>query len=288
MIIKKKPKWIKIKIPKIYKNINKIKNIFNKNKINSVCKEAICPNLYKCFNKGIATFMILGNICTRNCNFCNIKKGKPLKINFNEPIKIFKIVKYIKLKYVVITSVNRDDLIDGGAKHFYNCIKYIKNIKNIKIEILVPDFRNCMNNALKIFNFNTPNIFNHNLETIFRIYNKILPDSKYKRSLKILRKFKNIQPKIPVKSGLMLGLGEQTIEILYIIYKLRNIGVNIITLGQYLQPSYKHQLVKKYITPIKFNIFKTKALKMGYNFAFCGVFIRSSYNANFKYNNYKI
>ncbi|XZR52824.1 MAG: lipoyl synthase [Enterobacteriaceae bacterium] len=288
MNILKKPKWIKIKIPQTYKNINKTKDILYKNKINSVCKEAACPNLYECFNKGIATFMILGNICTRNCKFCNIKKGRPLKINLNEPQKIVNTIKYMKLNYIVLTSVNRDDLKDGGAKHFYNCIKYIKYNKKIKIEILVPDFKNCMNNALKIFNFNTPNIFNHNLETIFRIYKKILPDSKYKKSLKILKKFKNIQPKIPTKSGLMIGLGEKNIEILEVIYKLRNKGVNIITIGQYLQPSYKHEYVKQYIKPIKFNILGKKSLKMGFNYAFCGPFVRSSYNANFKYNNYKV
>ncbi|WMC20283.1 MAG: lipoyl synthase [Enterobacteriaceae bacterium PSpyr] len=287
MIIIKKPNWIKIKIPKKNKNINNIKNIFIKNNINSVCKEAKCPNLYECFNKGVSTFMILGNICTRNCNFCNVKKGRPKKINLNEPKKLFKIINYIKLNYVVITSVNRDDLIDGGIKHFYNCIKKIKKIKNIIIEILVPDFRNCMNNALKILNFNNPNIFNHNLETTFNIYNKILLNSKYERSLKLLRKFKNIQPKIPTKSGLMVGLGEKNNEIYKTFYELKKKGVNIITIGQYLQPSYKHINVKKYINPKKFIFYKIKLLEMGFNFAFCGPFVRSSYNANLQYNEYK-
>ncbi|XZR53218.1 MAG: lipoyl synthase [Enterobacteriaceae bacterium] len=286
MIFIKKPNWIKIKIPPIYKNINNIKNILIKNNINSVCKESNCPNLYECFNKGIVTFIILGNICTRNCNFCNIQKGKPKKINYNEPIKIFKIINYLKLNYIVITSVNRDDLIDGGAIHFYNCIKYIKNIKKIKIEILTPDFRNCMNYALKILNFNVPNVFNHNLETVPRIYNKILPDSKYIRSLKLLRKFKNIQPKIPTKSGLMMGLGEKDYEIFEVFYELKNKGINIITLGQYLQPSYKHINVKKYIKPEKFKIYKNKILEMGFNISFCGPLVRSSYNAIFQYNNY--
>lgn len=277
----KKPNWIKTKIPVNSKNIVKIKKIIYKNKLNTVCEQASCPNLHKCFNNKTATFMILGNLCTRNCPFCDVSHGKPLQPNPSEPKKLAKTIKKMGLKYVVITSVNRDDLPDGGALQFVKSIKKIrKKNKNVKIEILVPDFRRCTKKALLILKKSLPNIFNHNIETVPRIYNKVRPGSNYFHSLKLLKDFKKLYPSIPTKSGIMLGLGETNKEIYDVMRDLINNGVTMLTIGQYLQPSKKHLSVKRYVSLQEFKEMKKKAIKIGFKSAFCGPFVRSSYLAD--------
>ncbi|MGK2896959.1 MAG: lipoyl synthase [Candidatus Makana argininalis] len=277
----KKPYWIKNKIPVNNKLINKIKKIIIKNKLNSVCKEASCPNLHECFNAGTVSFMILGNLCTRNCPFCNVNHGRPIGKNYHEPFNISKAINKIKLKYVVITSVNRDDLHDGGSKHFAKCIQIIrKKNDKIKIEILVPDFKNCMNIALNTINLHTPDVFNHNIENVPRLYKKIRPGANYFKSLNLLEKFKFFNPKIQTKSGLMIGLGEKINEIFKVMKDLVNCGVNMITIGQYLQPTSYHLPVKRYISLQEFEYIKNEALKMGFDNVYCGPFVRSSYHAD--------
>ncbi|ABJ90642.1 lipoyl synthase [Buchnera aphidicola] len=281
--ILKKPKWLKIKLPSNLKKINKIKKILKKNFLHSVCEEANCPNLPECFNNGTATFMILGSICTRKCPFCAVTKGRAQKIDKNEPKKILDIVIKLKLTYVVLTSVARDDLKDGGAKHFSKCIYEIRKKKNIKVEILVPDFRGKEKIALKIFNKFPPDIFNHNIENVPRLYSLIRPGADYIKSLNLLYQFKKICPNIPTKSGLMLGLGEKKKEIISVLKDLKSVGVSIVTIGQYLQPSKNHLLVQKYITPKEFKNFEYIALSLGFSKVFCGPLVRSSYHADRQY-----
>ncbi|MFP3019663.1 MAG: lipoyl synthase [Arsenophonus sp.] len=275
-----KPEWIKIKLPADTSRIKKIKNEMHKNGLHSVCEEASCPNLSECFNNGTTTFMILGTICTRRCPFCDVFHGRPNDLDPNEPIKLAKTIKDMGLKYVVITSVDRDDLHDGGAKHFADSIIAIreKNPK-IKIEILVPDFRGRMDRALTILSTAPPDVFNHNLENVPRIYRQVRPGANYELSLKLLKKFKQIHPEIPTKSGLMLGLGENNEEIFDVMRDLRRHGVTMLTLGQYLQPSKHHLSVKRYVTPKEFKEMKNKAITMGFTYAACGPLVRSSYHA---------
>ncbi|QJC36378.1 lipoyl synthase [Enterobacteriaceae endosymbiont of Donacia simplex] len=280
--ILKKPNWIKIKFSiKHVNKIKKIKSILKKNKLYSVCEEASCPNLIECFGKGQLTFMILGNICTRNCPYCDVIHGRPkIKYNKNEASNLANIIFKMKLKYVVITSVNRDDLHDGGANQFIECIKKIrKKNSNIKIEILVPDFKNCMEKALNIFSYSLPDVFNHNIETVQRLYYKIRPSGKYKKSLMLLKKFKNLFPNILTKSGLMVGLGETRKELFNTIKDLKYSQVDILTIGQYLQPSKNHIPVYKYISLNEFAQIQKEAKKLGFKKVICGPFIRSSYNA---------
>ncbi|MXP67557.1 lipoyl synthase [Pantoea sp. Aalb] len=284
--ILRKPDWMKIKLPIDFHKIKKIKSIMRKNGLYSVCEEASCPNLSECFNQNTATFMILGSICTRRCPFCNVSKGRPKIPDINEPLKIAQTISDMALHYVVITSVARDDLKDGGAQHFAHCITSIRE-KNtsIKIEILVPDFRNCMDYALKILISTPPDVFNHNIENVPRIYNQIRPGANYELSLKLLEKFKKANPNIPTKSGLMVGLGETDTEIIEVMTDLRQHGVTMLTIGQYLQPSLNHFPVQRYVSPTEFNDFKKEALMMGFNNVMCGPFIRSSYHANIQAKN---
>lgn len=276
-----KPKWIKIKLPIHLHQAQKIKYIVRKHGLNTVCEEASCPNILECFSNGTATFMILGDICTRRCMFCNISHGRPKDPDFNEPMKIAKAIKDMGLKYVVITSVDRDDLRDGGAKHFANSILAIRQQNpSIKIEILVPDFRGCMDRALKTLTTAIPDIFSHNLENVPRIYNKICPGANYEWSLKLLSKFKQLHPTVPTKSGLMVGLGETNQEIIDVMHDLRKHGVTMLTLGQYLQPTKHHLSVKRYVTPQEFKEIENEAKAMGFTYASCGPLIRSSYHAN--------
>ncbi|QCI24345.1 lipoyl synthase [Buchnera aphidicola (Muscaphis stroyani)] len=275
----RKPKWIKIKIPLNSSKINKIKNALRKNNLNSVCEEANCPNLFECFNQGTATFMILGSKCTRNCPFCAVSHGTPSAINEDEPQKLAQTIFDMKINYAVITSVVRDDLYDGGAQHFVNCIKAIKDKKNIKIEILVPDFRGRIKLALKIFNKALPDIFNHNIENIPRLYKIIRPGANYKKSLNLLKSFKYMYSHIPTKSGLMVGLGEKDKEIIKVMKDLYSSGVTLLTVGQYLQPSIHHLPVQRYMSPLEFESIKKEALSIGFTSAFCGPFVRSSYHA---------
>ncbi|BAH83356.1 lipoyl synthase [Candidatus Ishikawella capsulata] len=276
-----KPPWVRIKLPADNSRVKNIKNIIRNNGLYSVCEEAACPNLTECFNNGTATFMILGDICTRRCPFCNVAYGRPYRPNIKEPLNLAATIHELALNYVVITSVNRDDLHDGGAQHFVQCIKAIreKNI-NIKIEILVPDFRGCMDQALSIFTKTTPDIFNHNLENVPRLYKTIRPGANYKNSLKLLKNFNQMNPNVPTKSGLMLGLGENNQEVFSVIQDLRDHNVTMLTLGQYLQPSRYHLPVKRYVSPVEFQIIKETALKLGFTHVACGPLVRSSYHAN--------
>ncbi|VFP84937.1 Lipoyl synthase [Buchnera aphidicola (Cinara splendens)] len=279
----KKPKWLKIRLPSNLKKINKIKNILKNYKLHSVCEEANCPNLSECFNQGTATFMILGSICTRKCPFCAVKKGRPLAIDLNEPKKIFQVTNKLNLKYVVLTAVSRDDLKDGGANHFAKCISELRKKKDTKIEILVPDFRGKEKIALNIFNRYPPDVFNHNIENVPRLYTEVRPGANYINSLNLLHQFKEICPSVPTKSGIMLGLGEEKKEIISVLEDLKSVGVSIVTIGQYMQPSKYHLSVKKYITPHEFKEFEKISLSLGFLKVFCGPLVRSSYHAEKQY-----
>ncbi|NIG99213.1 MAG: lipoyl synthase [Buchnera aphidicola (Periphyllus acericola)] len=281
----RKPSWIKIKIPKNSTKVENIKNVLRRNSLNTVCEEAQCPNLTECFNKGTATFLILGSICTRKCPFCGVKKGRPKNIDLNEPKKLAKVISYMNLKYVVLTSVNRDDLKDGGVSQFINCIKEIRKIKNVKIEILVPDFRKKEKIALKLMKDNLPDVFNHNIETVPRLYKTVRPGANYIKSLFLLNSFKKKFPMIPTKSGLMVGLGEKKNEIFTVLKDLHNNGVSMLTIGQYLQPSKIHLPVQKYLTHKEFKKIKKKAKFIGFKYIFCGPLVRSSYHAHDQYKN---
>ena len=277
----KKPAWMKIKIPANNSRVNEIKAALRKNKLHSVCEEAACPNLNECFNHGTATFMILGAVCTRRCPFCDVGHGKPLPPDSNEPKKLAETIKDMKLRYVVLTSVDRDDLRDGGAQHFADCIREIRLLNsNIKIEILVPDFKGRMDKALDCFEGNLPDVFNHNLETAPHLYKKVRPGANYQGSLDLLKKFKARHPEIPTKSGLMVGVGETNQEIEQVIHDLYDHGVTMLTLGQYLQPSMHHLAVERYMPPTEFDTLGDKARAIGFTHAACGPFVRSSYHAD--------
>ncbi|MDP8098647.1 lipoyl synthase [Pasteurella atlantica] len=277
----KKPSWMKIKLPASSARIESIKNGMRRHGLHSVCEEASCPNLHECFNHGTATFMIMGAICTRRCPFCDVAHGKPLPLDQEEPLKLAETIADMKLKYVVITSVDRDDLPDRGAGHFAACVKEIRKLNpDIKIEILVPDFRGRIELALEKLKDNPPDVFNHNLENVPRLYKNIRPGANYEWSLKLLKEFKAMFPDIPTKSGLMVGLGEKNEEILTVMEDLRENGVTMLTLGQYLQPSRHHLPVDRYVHPDDFDEFRVKAEKMGFEHAACGPFVRSSYHAD--------
>ncbi|WP_108652135.1 lipoyl synthase [Dongshaea marina] len=277
----KKPDWMRIKLPATSQRIQQIKDVMRKNKLHSVCEEASCPNLAECFNHGTATFMILGAICTRHCPFCDVAHGKPLAPDEEEARHLAETIQEMKLRYVVITSVNRDDLRDGGSSHFARCVAEIrKESPEIKIETLTPDFRGRMQEALDNLEQGLPDIFNHNLETIPRLYTVARPGANYQWSLKLLQEFGKRYPGIPTKSGLMVGLGETNEEIIEVMKDLRAHGVTMLTLGQYLQPSKHHLPVKRYVSPDEFDELKAKALELGFTQAACGPFVRSSYHAD--------
>ncbi|QDF67942.1 lipoyl synthase [Shewanella sp. SNU WT4] len=277
----RKPDWLRVKLPASNQRINDIKQALRTNGLHSVCEEASCPNLAECFNHGTATFMILGAICTRRCPFCDVAHGRPLKPDSEEPKKLAKTIADMKLKYVVITSVDRDDLRDGGAQHFADCIREIRLLNpEIKIEILVPDFRGRIDAALDILANEPPDVFNHNLETAPAHYRKARPGANYQWSLDLLKRFKERHPNIPTKSGIMLGLGEANEEIVQVLKDLRDHNVNMLTLGQYLQPSKFHLPVERYVTPDEFAEFKRIADDLGFSHAACGPLVRSSYHAD--------
>jgi lipoic acid synthetase len=277
----RKPEWLRIKLPRSSERIDNIKAALRKHELHSVCEEASCPNLSECFNHGTATFMILGDICTRRCPFCDVGHGRPLAPNAEEPKKLALTLKDMALKYVVITSVDRDDLRDGGAQQFAECIKEIAvHAPNTKVEILVPDFRGRMDRALEILNEHPPHVFNHNLETAPRLYTKARPGANYQWSLDLLKKFGEANPGINTKSGLMVGLGETNEEILQVMRDLREHGVKMLTIGQYLQPSKDHLPVERYVHPDDFDMFQKEAMKMGFEHAACGPLVRSSYHAD--------
>ncbi|AWB68278.1 lipoyl synthase [Saccharobesus litoralis] len=277
----RKPEWIKIKLPRSTERIDEIKKTMRKNNLHSVCEEAACPNLAECFNHGTATFMILGDICTRRCPFCDVAHGRPKAPDAQEPEKLGKTIAEMKLKYVVITSVDRDDLRDGGAQHFVDCINAIRKYSpNIQIEVLVPDFRGRMDRALEILNTSPPDVFNHNLETAPRLYKMARPGADYKWSLELLRKFKQANPDVPTKSGLMMGMGETNEEIAEVMKDLREHNVDMLTLGQYLQPSKHHLKVERYVHPKEFDELNELAEELGFSHAACGPMVRSSYHAD--------
>ena len=276
----RKPDWIRMKVPDSAR-FQEIKKILRENNLHTVCEEASCPNIGECFSGGTATFMILGDICTRRCPFCDVAHGKPLPPDVNEPANLARTIAQMKLKYVVITSVDRDDLKDGGAQHFVDCIHAVRQASpNIKIEILVPDFRGRLEVALHILKNAPPDVMNHNLETVPRLYKQARPGSDYQNSLNLLKLFSEMYPNIPTKSGLMLGLGETDDEILTVMQDLRAHNVSMLTLGQYLQPSVHHLPVMRYVEPATFEMFKLRADIMGFNNAASGPMVRSSYHAD--------
>lgn len=275
----KKPNWIKIKIPIHSLRIRYMKSILRSNNLHSVCEEAACPNLLECFNQGTVTFMILGAICTRKCPFCAVKHGRPMSVNASEAMNLARTIKDMKINYVVLTSVARDDLRDGGSGHFSSCITAIRSMSKVKIEILVPDFKNCRQMALNIIGNTLPDIFNHNIENVPRLYKIIRPGADYNSSLTLLNTFKKLYSHVPTKSGFMLGLGETDVEIVNLMKDLYRHGVNMITIGQYLQPSKLHLPVKRYYTLLEFKDIEKEALSIGFSNVFCGPLVRSSYHA---------
>ncbi len=276
----KKPEWIKVKIPTSDK-FKEVKNLLREHNLHTVCEEASCPNIGECFSKGTATFMIMGDICTRRCTFCDVGHGRPKPLDPNEPKEVARSVAILKLKYVVITSVDRDDLRDGGASHFVECIKEIrKTSPDTQIEILVPDFRGRLDKALEILAENPPDVLNHNLETTKRLYKQIRPGSDYQHSLNLLKRFKDMHPNIATKSGIMAGLGETDDEIKEILQDMRNHNIDMLTLGQYLQPSKYHAPVMRFMHPDKFKEIEAFAYQIGFKHAAVGALVRSSYHAD--------
>ncbi len=260
---------------------NDIKRILRENNMVTVCEEASCPNIGECFGGGTATFMIMGDKCTRRCPFCDVGHGRPDPLDVNEPSNLAKSIAAMKLRYVVITSVDRDDLRDGGAQHYVDCITEIRERSpSTKIEVLVPDFRGRLEKALDIFSKGLPDVLNHNLETVPRLYKQARPGADYLHSLKLLKDFKAMYPDIPTKSGLMVGLGETDEEILQVMRDMREHNIEMLTIGQYLQPSDHHLPVLRYVHPDTFKMFEEEAYKMGFTHAAVGAMVRSSYHAD--------
>ena len=278
--VARKPAWIRAKSPNSPRFFE-IKQILREHKLHTVCEEASCPNIGECFSHGTATFMILGEVCTRRCPFCDVAHGKPLAPDVNEPANLAETIAAMKLRYVVITSVDRDDLRDGGAQHFVDCIRAVREASpNTRIEILVPDFRGRLDVALDILSSAPPDVMNHNLETVPRLYKAARPGADYAHSLLLLKEFKARHPEVPTKSGLMVGLGETDDEILQVMRDLRAHNVDMLTIGQYLQPSKHHLPVKRFVTPEEFKAFEKAAQEMGFSNAACGPMVRSSYHAD--------
>jgi len=277
----KKPDWIRVKAGSPTTRFYEIKDILRKNKLVTVCEEASCPNIGECFGKGTATFMIMGDKCTRRCPFCDVGHGRPDPLDVNEPSSLARTIADLKLSYVVITSVDRDDLRDGGAGHFVDCIRETRALSpKTQIEVLVPDFRGRDDRALEILKAAPPDVMNHNLETVPRLYKEVRPGSDYQFSLQLLKKFKALFPHVPTKSGLMVGLGETDEEILQVMQEMRDHNIEMLTLGQYLAPSTSHLTVKRYVHPNTFKMFEEKAYAMGFKHAAVGAMVRSSYHAD--------
>lgn len=276
----RKPDWIRVKIS-ASDEITRIKHLLREHQLHTVCEEAACPNLAECFQHGTATFMIMGDLCTRRCPFCDVAHGKPLELDKDEPQNLADVIKLLALKYVVITSVDRDDLRDGGAGHFADCIRKIRQqTPATKIEILVPDFRGRMDKAIDILAAQPCDVFNHNLETVPGLYKQARPGADYPGSLDLLRRYKNAQPQIPTKSGLMLGIGEQPEEVHQVMKDLLDHGCSMLTLGQYLQPSKAHLPVKSYVTPEQFDEYGALAKTLGFKQVASAPMVRSSYHAD--------
>jgi len=276
----RKPQWIRAKAP-TGPNVMRIKNLLRQNNLHTVCEEASCPNLGECFGHGTATFMIMGDICTRRCPFCDVAHGRPKPLDKDEPRHLAEAIQLLDLKYVVITSVDRDDLRDGGAQHFVDCIQAVREFSPAtKIEVLVPDFRGRMDIALQIMEQAPPDVFNHNLETVPRLYKKCRPGADYQWSLQLLKAFKQANAAIPTKSGLMLGLGETKQEVIEVMQDLRTHLGEMLTLGQYLQPSLNHLPVDRFVTPEEFEELAVIAEQLGFHNVASGPMVRSSYHAD--------
>ncbi len=274
------PDWLRKKLN--WQDTKEIKSFLRKLDLHTVCEAARCPNISECFGNNQATFMILGDICTRGCKFCAVKRGSPLPPDENEPQRVAKAVGSLRLKYVVVTSVTRDDLPDYGADHFYRTIKHIRNLNQAKVEVLTPDFQGSLTSIKRVIEAR-PDVFNHNLETVPRLYSLLRPDASYMRSLNILRVVKELDDSVCTKSGLMLGLGECEDELIQVMRDLRGVGCDILTLGQYLQPSFSHCSVVEYLKPQEFDRYRKIAEEMGFSFVASGPYIRSSYMAEEAY-----
>src|SRR5258705_5493225 len=276
-----KPGWIRVRAPSPDSRFHEIKQILRENNLHTVCEEASCPNIGECFGKGTATFMILGDLCTRRCPFCDVAHGRPLAPDPQEPEHLAQTIAALGLAYVVITSVDRDDLKDGGARHFVDCIRAVRERSpQTKIETLVPDFRGRLERALEVLDTALPDVMNHNLETVPRLYRYARPGGNYPHSLKLLADFKARHPQVPTKSGLMVGLGETDAEIIQVMRDLRAHDVDMLTVGQYLQPSAHHLPVLRYAEPAIFVEFERRATELGFAHAACGPMVRSSYHAD--------
>jgi lipoyl synthase len=277
----RKPEWIRVKAGSPTTRFYEIKQILRESHLNTVCEEASCPNIGECFGKGTATFMIMGDKCTRRCPFCDVGHGRPDPLDAGEPQNLARTIARLKLKYVVITSVDRDDLRDGGAQHFVDCIRATRALSpGTSIEVLVPDFRGRDDRALEILKAAPPDVMNHNVETIPRLYKEARPGSDYAFSLNLLKKFKALHPQVPTKSGLMVGLGETDEEILQVMREMREHGIEMLTIGQYLAPSTSHLPVRRYVHPDTFRMFEAQAREMGFSHAAVGAMVRSSYHAD--------
>ena len=277
----KKPDWIRVRAATGNSRFYEIKDILRANNLVTVCEEASCPNIGECFGKGTATFMIMGDKCTRRCPFCDVGHGRPDPLDVNEPENLAKTIAQLKLNYVVITSVDRDDLRDGGAQHYVDCISRTRALSPAtRIEVLVPDFRGRLEKALDILQECPPDVMNHNLETVPRLYKQARPGADYAHSLKLLKDFKARNPNTPTKSGLMVGLGETDEEILEVMRDMREHDIDMLTIGQYLAPSGHHLPVLRYVHPDTFKMFEEKAYEMGFTHAAVGAMVRSSYHAD--------
>ncbi len=280
-VAQRKPEWIRVRAGSPTTRFYEIKNILREHRLHTVCEEASCPNIGECFGKGTATFMIMGDKCTRRCTFCDVAHGRPEALDAEEPLNLARTIAALKLAYVVITSVDRDDLRDGGAGHFVDCIRAVRELSpRTRIEVLVPDFRGRLERALEILQAAPPDVMNHNLETVPRLYRIARPGSDYAHSLRLLAEFKRCVPRVPTKSGVMVGLGETDDEIGQVMRDLRAHDVDMLTVGQYLAPSRHHFPVQRYVHPDAFASYERTAQSLGFTHAACGPLVRSSYHAD--------
>ena len=276
----RKPDWIRIRLPQ-GNHVANLKSKLRENRLHTVCEEASCPNLSECFTNGTATFMIMGDICTRRCPFCDVAHGRPLPLDKEEPMHLAQTIQDMQLGYVVITSVDRDDLLDGGAAHFTDCVKTVKQLNSgITVEVLVPDFRGRMDRALAMMKSAPPDVFNHNLETVPSLYQKVRPGANYQWSLDLIKRFKAQHPMVTTKSGLMLGIGEDKRQVIDVLRDLKAHDCEMVTLGQYLQPSMNHLPVARYVHPDEFAQLKEIGEAMGFKHVMSGPLVRSSYHAD--------
>ena len=275
-----KPPWIRVRAPSSPR-FHEVKKILREHRLHTVCEEASCPNIGECFGKGTATFMIMGDVCTRRCPFCDVAHGRPLALDANEPLNLARTIAALGLAYVVVTSVDRDDLRDGGAGHFALCIRKIREVSpRTRIEVLVPDFRGRMDRALDALASEPPDVMNHNLETVPRLYRQARPGADYAHSLALLAQFKRRFPGVPTKSGLMVGLGETDDEIIAVMRDMRAHAIDMLTIGQYLQPTPAHLPVVRYVHPDTFAMLEREAHALGFRHAAVGALVRSSYHAD--------